>query len=87
MYAAMGLIFGALFAFIGVIGSSLAPRSDQGALFGAMFGVGAIVALPLFYGVLGVVIGALSAWLYNVFAGVVGGIEVQLEPTQGSTTP
>jgi hypothetical protein len=33
------------------------------------------------------VFGALSAWLYNVFAGMVGGIEVQLEPPHGPTAP
>jgi len=83
MNAAMGLIFGALFACIALVGGSLAQRNDAGA-FGALFGVGAIVLLPLFYGVGGVMFGALSAWLYNVFAGMVGGIEVQLEPPRGS---
>lgn len=88
MYAAMGLIFGALFACIALLGGSLAPRNgDDGAAFSALFGVGAIVLLPVFYGVLGVVFGALSAWLYNVFAGMVGGIEVQLEPPPGPTAP
>ena len=87
MYAAMGLIFGALFACIALVGGSVA-RGDSGAGgFGAVFGVGAVVLLPLMYGVLGVVFGALSAWLYNVFAGIVGGIEVQLEPPHGPTLP
>jgi hypothetical protein len=85
MYAAMGLIFGALFACIALVGGSLAPRNSGAGGFGAMFGVGAIVLLPLAYGVAGVVFGALSAWLYNVFAGMVGGIEVQLEPPHGPT--
>ena len=38
----------------------------------------AVVALPLLYGVLGFVGGALYAWLYNVVSGWVGGIEVDL---------
>jgi hypothetical protein len=83
MYAAMGLIFGAVFALIAVIGGSIAREASGAGAFGAMFGVGAIVLLPLFYGVGGVVFGALSAWLYNVFAGMVGGIDVQLEPPRG----
>jgi hypothetical protein len=87
MYAAMGLIFGALFACVALVGGSLAQRNNDAGAFGALFGVGAIVVLPLFYGVAGVVFGALSAWLYNVFAGMVGGIEVQLEPRQGPTAP
>jgi hypothetical protein len=88
MYAAMGLIFGAVFACIALVGGSVAQRNgDQGAAFGALFGAGAVVLLPLLYGVLGVVFGALTAWLYNVFAGMVGGIEVQLEPPHGPTVP
>ena len=85
MYAAMGLIFGALFACIALVGGSLAPQNSGAGGFGALFGVGAIVLLPLAYGVAGVVFGALSAWLYNVFAGMVGGIEVQLEPPHRPT--
>jgi hypothetical protein len=91
MYAAMGLIFGALFACVALIGGSLVPRNSDAAAFGAGagmgFGVGAIVLFPMVYGALGVVFGALSAWLYNVFAGIVGGIEVQLEPPHGPTGP
>ena len=88
LYAAMGLIVGALFACITLLGRTVAPRSgDDGAVFGALFGAGAIVLLPVFYGVLGVVFGALSAWLYNVFAGMVGGIEVQFEPPHGPIAP
>ena len=84
----MGLIFGALFACIALVGGSIAQWNGQeGAAPGALFGVGAIVLLPLLYGVLGVVFGALSAWLYNVFAGLVGGVEVQLEPPPGTTAP
>ena len=86
MYAAMGLIFGTFFACIALVSSSFAQRNSEAGPFGALFGVAAIVALPVFYGVAGVVFGALSAWLYNVFAGIVGGIEVQLVPPQGPST-
>jgi len=44
-----------------------------------MFGVGAIVFLPIFYGVIGAVGGAICAALYNVFAGMIGGVELNLE--------
>lgn len=49
------------------------------AVFGLMFGVGAIIILPLFYGVVGFVVSAIGAAVYNVIASVTGGIEVQLE--------
>jgi hypothetical protein len=45
-----------------------------------MFGVGAIIFLPLFYGVLGLIGGALGAALYNLFAGLFGGIELETQP-------
>jgi hypothetical protein len=54
--------------------------SGGGAAFAAMFGVGAIIILPLFYGVIGLIGGAIGAALYNLFAGLFGGIELETEP-------
>ena len=86
MYAVMGLVFGTVFAFITILGNSLGQGADdeQGA-FGALFGVGAIVMFPLLYGLGGLVGGLFSAWLYNVFAGMIGGIEVQLDAPRDPT--
>ena len=79
--AAMGLLFGAIFALVGMAGASLSGGSGSGSgLWGFGFGVGAIIALPLLYGVLGLVMGAISAALYNLFAGMLGGIELETEP-------
>jgi hypothetical protein len=44
---------------------------------GAVFGVGAVVILPIFYGVMGGLMGLLMAWLYNLVAGFVGGVEIR----------
>jgi hypothetical protein len=44
-----------------------------------IFGVGAIVLFPVFYGVLGFIMAAIMAGLYNLFAGLVGGIELDLQ--------
>ena len=44
-----------------------------------LFGVGAVIALPILYGCMGFVVGAVSALFYNAFAGMVGGVEVQTE--------
>ena len=40
----------------------------------------ALAALPLLYGLVGFLGGALYAWLYNIVARWVGGIEVDLSP-------
>ena len=89
LYAGLGLIFGALFAAISLVGAGIASAIRQGAgdtqfgsgggAFTALFGVGAIIMFPILYGIIGLVFGALTAALYNLVAGVVGGVEVQLE--------
>ncbi len=47
------------------------------------FGWLAFAAMPFIYGALGFVGGAVYAWLYNVVAGWVGGIQVDLVPEAG----
>jgi hypothetical protein len=44
---------------------------------GMFFGLPA----PVFYGVLGFIFGTLGAFLYNLIAKWMGGIEVQLQPS------
>jgi hypothetical protein len=81
LYAVMGLIIGIVFALIGMLGAAAGAMSDSeaGALPGMLFGVGAIVIMPVFYGVLGFVMSAFMAWLYNLVAGLVGGLEIEIE--------
>jgi hypothetical protein len=81
----MGLIFGVIFGLASVFGMGLASQfaaEGEGAppaFLGPLFGVGAIILFPLLYGVMGLVIGAISAALYNLFARMVGGLEVELQ--------
>ena len=76
--AAIGLVIGIFFALASMVGAGLSGE-DGSAIFGAFFGVGAIVLFPVLYGVMGFLGGMLGAALYNVFAGMVGGVSVQLE--------
>jgi hypothetical protein len=80
LYAAMGFIVGAIFALISLLGASFSSMAgeDAPAFVGALFGVGAIVILPIFYGALGACVGAIGAGIYNLVAGAVGGLEVDL---------
>jgi hypothetical protein len=41
------------------------------------------VLLPLLYGILGFIGGAIGAAVYNLFSGIVGGLELELEATTG----
>lgn len=81
--AAFGLLIGIFFALASMVGAGLgiadADAAAGGAIVGAFFGIGALVFLPLLYGVMGFVGGMLGAVLYNVFAGMVGGVSVELE--------
>jgi hypothetical protein len=83
--AAIGLLIGACFALVTTIGGMVGSTRDSGSVLGsggagAMFGAGAIVLFPVLYGVLGLVGGAIGALLYNLFAGMFGGIELETEP-------
>jgi hypothetical protein len=78
LYAAMGLVVGVIVSLAAMIGG-LAGRSEFGALAGGLVGIGAIVLLPIFYGVLGLIVAVIAAWLYNLAAGFVGGIEIDVQ--------
>jgi hypothetical protein len=78
--ALMGLLIGLCFAAIGSLGSAIASQSSSAnnlGFVGMMFGVGAIITLPILYGVGGFVFGLIGAALYNWVAGMVGGVEIE----------
>jgi hypothetical protein len=82
LYAVMGLILGGIMSLISVIGVAVAQRPNGGEEIGAMFfGVGAVILLPIFYGITGFIGGIIMAAVYNFVAGVVGGVELDLQPT------
>ena len=80
-----GLLYGAMGLFVGVIVSlattigGLAGRDTFGGLAGGLVGIGAIVLLPIFYGGLGFIVAIIAAWLCNLAAGFVGGIEIDVQ--------
>ncbi len=80
VYALMGLLIGALISFFALIGAFAAAQSQGGEAFAFLFGVGAIIILPVFYGVLGAIGGFLLALFYNLVARVAGGVELEFEP-------
>ena len=78
--ALMGLLFGAVLAVLSLVGAGLAGRNEELSSFMApAFGVGAVIFLPICYGVMGVIVGALGATFYNIFAGMVGGVEIEVQ--------
>ncbi|HYM74403.1 MAG TPA: DUF3566 domain-containing protein [Candidatus Dormibacteraeota bacterium] len=76
VYGCMGLIFAPFFLLFGLLGS-LAGQNNMP--FAGVFGVVFAVLMPVLYGVMGFVTGALGAFLYNLFAKWVGGFELEME--------
>jgi hypothetical protein len=80
LYAIFGLCIGALFTLAALLGAFAFGRSDAPVPgMGMLFGVGAIIILPIFYGVLGFIFSLIGAALYNAVAGWVGGVEMDLQ--------
>jgi hypothetical protein len=81
VYAAIGLFIGVIFAGISLVGAAIGLASQAGPepWFGALFGVGAIVAAPIFYGLLGFLGGLFTAFVYNLAARALGGVEFEVQ--------
>jgi hypothetical protein len=81
LYMVLGLIFGALFSLIAFTGSAIGfdSHGPGETAMGALFGVGAIVLFPIVYGAMGFAGTFIMALIYNAIAGVVGGIEVDVQ--------
>ena len=76
MYGCMGLIFAPFFLLFGLIGSLAGEEKTP---FAGIFGVVLAILMPILYGVLGFIAGAIGALLYNLFAKLVGGFELEVE--------
>jgi hypothetical protein len=79
IYAVIGLLIGALFSLFAIGGSMFLPEDSSGGAFGAIFGVAAIVLVPVFYGVLGFVATFVGALIFNAASGVTGGVEIEVQ--------
>lgn len=74
----LGFIIGIIYAMAMVIAGAV---SGSGA-FGAMTGLLAllsIIGFPIIYGIAGFVFGIITAAIYNLVAGWIGGIEIELK--------
>lgn len=79
MYACLGILVGLLFVPIAVIGANANPRGNENELVAVVAGgLCMAVAAPIFYGVIGFVLGIVGAAIYNWVASMVGGIRVEL---------
>lgn len=87
LYAFIGLLVGAMMSLFALISSAPGAEADGAPFMGFLFGIGAIVFLPAFYGILGAVGAAIGAALYNLCAGWIGGIRVTLASSRPADPP
>ena len=76
LYTIVGVAIGAAISLITWVGG-FGPNNPAG--FGGTAGLAAIVIFPVLYGVVGFVATYIGAWLYNLVAGLVGGIEMDVQ--------
>jgi len=75
--AVMGLIFGGIFSLVAIAGGFGA--ADSQSYLGPIIGAGSIIVMPIVYGCFGFIGSLIGAVIYNVVAGTVGGVEVDLQ--------
>ena len=83
IYGGLGLIIGSILALASLVGAGFAAAAfDQDsppAFLGVIFGVGAVIFVPILYGLFGAIGAAISSALYNLVARTVGGVELELD--------
>lgn len=79
IYGGIGLITG-LFIFFTMllIGSLARALASEAASFGFITGIVLAIVYPIMTAIMGFVFGAVTAWLYNIVAGFVGGLKLEL---------
>jgi hypothetical protein len=77
LYLLLGLLFAVIF---GLFSSMMPGAAAPSPFFGIGSRIGSVILMPLLYGVLVVVFGALTAAFYNLAASWVGGLEIDLTP-------
>lgn len=84
MILLISIPYGLIIIVISLTGAS-SVGGQSGLAFGGggiIFGLAIMIGLPIFYGVMGFIGGCIGALLYNLFAGMVGGIEIEVENVQ-----
>jgi len=89
--ACIGLIFGIIYGLVFLLFGAAMMAAGSGGRSGVIGAGGSVVAglifmivIPIFYGILGFVIGAITGLVYNIASKYVGGIELEIEPASNS---
>lgn len=82
-----GLIFGVLYGlFFILFGAAMSAMNSRDAAAGGVssivLGIAMMIGIPLMYGAMGFIMGAIGALIYNALAGIIGGVKFELEGVQ-----
>lgn len=77
--AALGAVMGFIVGlFMVLIGTTIMTFTELPGAYGILFGAAALIILPIIYAGIGFIGGLIAAFFYNVIAGAIGGIEMEL---------
>ena len=75
IYFFLGIVFGIIFGFFILLGVVFARETSMS----VFLGLGIAVMMPVFYGALGFLFGALGGVLFNWAASLIGGLQIELD--------
>ena len=84
-----GVIYGLFFIIFGAAMSAMGGGRDAtaGGVSTVVVGIVMMIAIPITYGVLGFIMGAIGALVYNALAGMIGGVKFELEGVNQEYAP
>ena len=84
----IGIIYGLIIMLLGATMSAAAGRNGaMGGVSSVVMGLGMMIGIPIFYGIIGFVMGAIGALVYNALSGIIGGVKFELEGVQHEYAP
>ena len=90
LYGGVGLIFVPFFVIAGIAGAFAGQGQETSSAAGA-FAAGMMlfmaILFPVIYAVFGFIGGVVGAWLYNLIARWVGGIEFEVDDVPAASPP
>ncbi len=86
----IGVIYGLFLILFGAAMSALGPGGNEalaGGVSTVVMGLGMMIGFPIFYGLMGFIMGLIGAAVYNAAAGMIGGVKFELEGVQQDYAP
>ena len=85
----IGVLYGLFFIIFGAAMSAMGPGRDAaaGGISSVVIGIAMMIGIPIFYGIIGFIMGAIGALIYNGVAGIIGGVKFELEGVRDEYAP